>query len=67
LENIRFDERESSGEKTLAKELAAWGDYFVFDAFGVAHRQDASVYYLPNYLPSYAGFNFVREMKVCSC
>ncbi len=63
LENIRFDERESSGEKTLAKELAAWGDYFVFDAFGVAHRQDASVYYLPNYLPSYAGFNFVREIE----
>jgi phosphoglycerate kinase len=67
LENIRFDKRERSDDinskKQLAKELSELGEYLVYDAFAVSHRQDASVYYLPDYLPTCVGFNIQSELS----
>ncbi|MEZ4907808.1 MAG: phosphoglycerate kinase [Saprospiraceae bacterium] len=42
LENLRFYKQEESGDEEFAKKLASMADYFVFDAFGTAHRKHAS-------------------------
>jgi phosphoglycerate kinase len=68
LENLRFDPREASkdaGEReALAAELAALGDVFVSDGFGVVHRKQASVYELAKALPSSAGLLIAAELDV---
>jgi phosphoglycerate kinase len=68
LENLRFDPREASkdaGEReSYAAELAALGDVFVSDGFGVVHRKQASVYELAQALPSAAGLLIAAELDV---
>lgn len=63
LENIRFDKREQQGSKAFAKELSELGDYLVFESFASSHRKDSSVYYLPDYLPTYIGYRFEYELE----
>jgi phosphoglycerate kinase len=68
LENLRFDPREASKEQSeresYAAELAALGDVFVSDGFGVVHRKQASVYELAKSLPSAAGLLIAAELDV---
>ncbi len=68
LENVRFDARETSknrGERLgLATELAALGDCYVGDGFGVLHRNQASVTELAELLPHAAGLLVERETAV---
>ena len=68
LENIRFDPRETSKAEderaSLAAELAAYGDAFVSDGFGVVHRKQASVYDVARLLPAYAGGLVLAEVEV---
>jgi phosphoglycerate kinase len=68
LENLRFNPGETSkdeAERTeFAKKLAAFGDSFVSDGFGVVHRKQASVYELPKLLPSTAGLLISTELEV---
>ncbi|WP_424680441.1 phosphoglycerate kinase, partial [Escherichia coli] len=56
LENLRFNAGETAkaDEERLAfaRELAALGDAFVSDGFGVVHRKQASVYELATLLPA---------------
>lgn len=61
LENLRQDPRESEGEDSLAKELAALADIYVNDAFSDSHREHSSIVGVPKYLPSYFGSSFLRE------
>lgn len=42
LENLRFYKEEEAGDIEFAKELASFGDIYVNDAFGTAHRAHAS-------------------------
>ena len=42
LENLRFYPEEKAGDFEFAKKLAQWGDVYVNDAFGTAHRAHAS-------------------------
>jgi len=42
LENLRFDPGETKNDAALAKRLAAFGDVYINDAFGTAHRAHAS-------------------------
>ena len=44
LENVRFNEGESSDDAALAADYAALCDVFVMDAFGTAHRAQASTH-----------------------
>jgi len=44
LENCRFNLGEASNDESLAKKYAALADIFVMDAFGTAHRKQASTY-----------------------
>jgi phosphoglycerate kinase len=42
LENLRFYKQEEKGDEDFAKKLASYGDVWVNDAFGTAHRAHAS-------------------------
>ncbi len=44
LENCRFNEGESNNNENLSKKYAALADIFIMDAFGTAHRKQASTY-----------------------
>ncbi len=63
LENLRSNPGEESNDPEFAKLLASYGDYFVNDAFSVSHRAHASVVGIPKLLPSFAGMQFVDELK----
>jgi phosphoglycerate kinase len=66
LQNTRFYGQEKSGDENFAKKLASYGDIFVFDAFAVAHRADASVVGINKFLPSVAGFLVEKEITELS-
>src|SRR5437868_3769378 len=51
LENLRFHPGEETPEKepSFAKDLSAFGDFYVNDAFGTAHRAHASTALIAKY------------------
>ena len=51
LENVRFLSGEKSCDDALSKRMAALCDVFVMDAFGTAHRAQASTYGVAKYAP----------------
>jgi phosphoglycerate kinase len=51
LENCRLNKGEKKNDETLARKLAALCDIFVHDAFGTAHRAEASTYGIAQYAP----------------
>ena len=63
LENCRFYPDEEANNPEFAKELASYGDIYVNDAFGTAHRAHASTEGVAHYLPAYAGFLIEKEVK----
>ena len=65
LENLRFHKGEEGNDPEFAKKLAAWGDIFVNDAFGTAHRAHASTEGVTNFLkPAIAGFLMEKEIAI---
>ena len=64
LENTRFDVRETKNGADFAKELAAYADIFVNDAFGAAHRAHASTAGVADYLPAVCGYLIQKEISV---
>jgi phosphoglycerate kinase len=68
LENLRFNPGETAKgadeRREFASKLAAFGDAFVSDGFGVVHRKQASVYELAELLPSAAGTLIATELDV---
>lgn len=63
LENLRFYEGEKANDASFAKELASLADLYVNDAFPVSHREHASIVGIPQFLPSYAGLQFEKEIS----
>jgi phosphoglycerate kinase len=51
LENVRFLPGEKANSETLAKKMAALCDVFVMDAFGTAHREQASTFGVARFAP----------------
>jgi len=49
LENLRFYAEEELGDENFAKQLSEWGDIYVNDAFGTAHRAHASTTIIAKY------------------
>ena len=49
LENLRFYEEETSGDRVFAKNLSKLGDIYVNDAFGSCHREHASTFVIAEY------------------
>ena len=51
LENCRVNVGEKKNDETLGRKMAALCDIFVHDAFGTAHRAEASTYGIAHYAP----------------
>ncbi|MBF0122816.1 MAG: phosphoglycerate kinase [Candidatus Omnitrophica bacterium] len=67
LENTRFHKEETSKEAAdrdkMGQALAKYGDIFVNDAFGSAHRAHASTESVARFLPAVAGFLMEKEIE----
>ncbi len=67
LENTRFHKEETSKDESeqavLARELASYGDIFVNDAFGTAHRSHASTAKIAQFVKERVG-GFLMEKEV---
>ena len=50
-ENVRFNSGEKANDETLSKQMAALCDVYVIDAFGTAHRAQASTHGVAKYAP----------------
>lgn len=65
LENLRFHKEEEKNEEGFCKQLAAFGDVFVNDAFGTAHRAHASTEGVSRFIKtSVAGFLIAKELEI---
>lgn len=64
LENVRFLSGEKACDESLARKMAALCDVFVMDAFGTAHRAQASTYGVAEHSPiACAGPLLVAELE----
>jgi phosphoglycerate kinase len=67
LENCRLNVGEKKNDSTLAKKMATLCDIFVHDAFGTAHRAEASTYGIAQFAPvACAGPLLAAEMDAIS-
>lgn len=65
LENTRFYPEEEAGNEVFAKQLASYGDVYVNDAFGTAHRAHASTTIVAHYFDkAYKTFGYLMEAEV---
>jgi phosphoglycerate kinase len=62
LENVRFHKEETKNDPEFAKKLASLGEIYVNDAFGTAHRAQASTEGVAHHLPGVAGFLIEKEL-----
>jgi len=63
LENVRFNAGEKKDDEALAKKYAALCDVFVMDAFGTAHRAQASTHGAGKFAPvACAGLLLAEEL-----
>jgi phosphoglycerate kinase len=64
LENVRFNKGEKKDGEDLARKMAALCDIYVMDAFGTAHRAEASTHGVAKYAPvACAGPLLVSELS----
>jgi phosphoglycerate kinase len=67
LENCRFNVGEKKNDEVLARKMATLCDVFVHDAFGTAHRAEASTYGIAQYAKiACAGPLLAAEMDAIS-
>jgi len=67
LENCRFNQGEKKDDDALAKTMAALCDVYVNDAFGAAHRAEASTHAIARYAPvACAGPLMAAEIEALS-
>jgi phosphoglycerate kinase len=64
LENVRINKGEKKNDDELARKYAALCDVFVMDAFGTAHRAEASTHGIAKYAPvACAGLLLMQELE----
>jgi phosphoglycerate kinase len=66
LENLRFYKEEEAGDVDFAKELASFGDVYVNDAFGTAHRAHASTTIIAQFFPVEKCFGLLLAREINS-
>ena len=67
-ENVRFNVGEKSNDEDLAKTMASLCDIFVMDAFGTAHRAQASTHGVAKFAPlACAGPLLIGELDALNC
>ncbi len=65
LENVRFHPGEKKNDPEFARHLAENGEIYVNDAFGAAHRKQASIHAITRFFPgcAVAGRLMMRELR----
>lgn len=65
LENLRFYKEEEEGNVEFAEKLSKYGDAFVNDAFGTAHRAHASTAVIAQFFPNtkFFGLLMAKELR----
>lgn len=67
LENLRFYNEEEKNNEEFAKKLASYGDVYINDAFGTAHRAHASTEGVTKFISkSAAGYLMQKELDYLS-
>jgi phosphoglycerate kinase len=67
LENLRFYKEEEKGDRAFAEKLSKYGDVYVNDAFGTAHRAHASTAVIADFFtPENKLFGALMEAEVIS-
>ncbi len=64
LENLRYYAEEEAGDENFSKTLASYGDIYVNDAFGTAHRAHASTTIIANYFPNNKCFGYLLAKEI---
>ncbi|MEO9258477.1 MAG: phosphoglycerate kinase [Crocinitomicaceae bacterium] len=64
LENLRFYAQETSGTEQFAADLAKYGDCYINDAFGTAHRAHASTTIIAKFFPHDKMFGYLLENEI---
>ena len=64
LENLRFYNEETNGDATFAEQLSKYGDIYVNDAFGTAHRAHASTTIVANYFLENKCFGYLLAKEI---
>lgn len=64
LENLRFYSQEEKGDKDFAEKLSKYGDAYVNDAFGTAHREHASTAVIAQFFPETKFFGLLMENEL---
>ena len=65
LENLRFYKEEEEGDVGFAEKLSKYGDAYVNDAFGTAHREHASTAIIARFFPEtkFFGLLMAKELE----
>ena len=65
MENLRFYQEETLGDRVFAKNLSELGDIYVNDAFGTCHREHASTAVIAEYFENkkFAGKLLQKELE----
>ncbi|WP_411766141.1 phosphoglycerate kinase [Winogradskyella sp. A3E31] len=64
LENLRFYDEETKGDKDFAEKLSRLGDVYVNDAFGTAHRAHASTTIVAQFFPENKCFGHLLAQEI---
>ncbi|EPR74646.1 Phosphoglycerate kinase [Winogradskyella psychrotolerans RS-3] len=64
LENLRFHEEETKGDRDFAEQLSKLGDIYVNDAFGTAHRAHASTTIVADFFPENKCFGLLLAQEI---
>lgn len=64
LENLRFYKEEEAGDTRFAEKLSHWGDIYVNDAFGTAHRPHASTTIVAQFFPERKCFGYLLAREI---
>jgi phosphoglycerate kinase len=64
LENLRYYEEETKGDRYFAEKLSKFGDVYVNDAFGTAHRAHASTAIIADFFPEDKCFGLLLASEV---
>ncbi|KPM30943.1 Phosphoglycerate kinase [Croceitalea dokdonensis DOKDO 023] len=64
LENLRFYNEETNGDKDFAKQLSNFGDIYINDAFGTAHRAHASTTVVAQFFAENKCFGYLLAKEI---
>ncbi|PKA82931.1 phosphoglycerate kinase [Ulvibacter sp. MAR_2010_11] len=64
LENLRYYEEETKGDRKFAEKLSKLGDIYVNDAFGAAHRAHASTAIIAKFFPKNKCFGLLLASEI---